>query len=88
MVGNLGLFQLSRRYANPFDVSPTRSTQKAIITDSARGTETAIDAIFSRNRLSGGSAVALTTISSGGPSGPAVPPRAPTGISLGLGMGL
>ena len=52
VVGNLGLFQLSRRYANPFDVSPTRSTQKPLITDAARGTEQAIDAIFSTGRMS------------------------------------
>lgn len=50
VIGNLGLFQLSQRYSNPFDVSPSRSTQKPIITDAARGTELAIDAIFGAPR--------------------------------------
>tara|TARA_Y100000389_G_scaffold156191_1_gene157014 strand:- start:23 stop:1150 length:1128 start_codon:yes stop_codon:yes gene_type:complete len=86
VVGNLGLFQLSRRYANPFDVSPSRSTQKPIITNAARGTETAIDAIFSRNRLPGGGSVTTLAVVPGGQGG--VAPRAPAGISLGLGMGL
>jgi hypothetical protein len=52
VVANFGLFQVSRRYANPFDVRRARSTQKPLITDATRGTEQAIDAIFARKRIS------------------------------------
>lgn len=85
VIGNLGLFQLSQRYSNPFDVSPTRSTQKPIITDAARGTEIAIDAIFGaiRNNAEG-----LKALSGGG--GGTLPPLvtggAPQAISFSLGM--
>ena len=50
VIANFGLFQVSQRYANPFDVRRARSTQKPLITDAARGTEQAIDAIFARRR--------------------------------------
>lgn len=50
VVANLGLFQVSRRYQNPFDIRRAKSTQKPLITDASIGTEKAIDAIFSRRR--------------------------------------
>ena len=52
VVANLGLFQVSQRYQNPFDIRRAKSTQKPLITDAAIGTEKAIDAIFSRRRPS------------------------------------
>ena len=52
VIANFGLFQVSQRYANPFDIRRARSTQKPLITDAARGTEQAIDAIFARKRMS------------------------------------
>ena len=52
VIANFGLFQVSQRYANPFDIRRARSTQKPLITDAARGTEQAIDAIFARKRIS------------------------------------
>jgi len=50
VIANFGLFQVSQRYANPFDIRRARSTQKPLITDATRGTEQAIDAIFARKR--------------------------------------
>lgn len=50
VVANLGLFQVSRRYQNPFDIRRAKSTQKPLITDASIGTEKAIDAVFSRRR--------------------------------------
>lgn len=78
VIGNLGLFQLSQRYSNPFDVSPSRSTQKPIITDAARGTEVAIDAIFGASRTNGDSLKAL--------GGAGVAPGPTQSISFSLGM--
>lgn len=52
VIANFGLFQVSQRYGNPFDIRRARSTQKPLITDAARGTEQAIDAIFARKRMS------------------------------------
>jgi hypothetical protein len=52
VVANLGLFQVSQRYQNPFDIRRAKSTQKPLITDASIGTEKAIDAIFSRRRPS------------------------------------
>jgi hypothetical protein len=76
VIGNLGLFQLSRRYANPFDVSPTRSTQKPLITDAARGTEVAIDAIFGAPRtIKGADGIKAFSVA-----------NAPQEISLSLGL--
>ena len=80
VIGNLGLFQLSRRYANPFDVSPSRSTQKPIITDAARGTEIAIDAIFGAARANADGLKALGNPPPSGIPGPTQP------ISFSLGM--
>ena len=51
VIANFGLFQVSQRYANPFDIRRARSTQKPLITDATRGTEQAIDAIFARKRI-------------------------------------
>ena len=76
VVGNLGLFQLSRRYANPFDVSPSRSTQKPIITDGARGTEIAIDAIFAKESGDNPDMPALQGVAA----------AQPTQFSIGLGL--
>ena len=50
VIANFGLFQVSQRYANPFDIRRSRSTQKPLITDATRGTEQAFDAIFARKR--------------------------------------
>lgn len=80
VIGNLGLFQLSQRYSNPFDVSPSRSTQKPIITDAARGTEIAIDAIFGAARANADGLKALGGPPAGGIPGPTQP------ISFSLGM--
>ena len=49
-VTNLGLFQISQRYQNPFDIRRSKSTQKPLITNATIDTEKAIDAIFSRSR--------------------------------------
>ena len=74
IVTNFGIWQISERYANPFNVSVKSSTQKPLISEAARGTEIAIDGVFGRKR--GGvvtsGAGAVTT----------------TGLSIGLGMGL
>ena len=51
VIANFGLFQVSQRYANPFDIRRAHSTQKPLITDATRSTEQAIDAIFARKRI-------------------------------------
>lgn len=58
VVANLGLFQVSQRYQNPFDIRRAKSTQKPLITDASIGTEKAIDAIFSRPRPAAGNGAA------------------------------
>jgi hypothetical protein len=74
IVTNFGIWQISEKYANPFTVSVKTSTQTPLISDSARGTEVAIDGVFGRKRLVGDGP--------GGGGGP-VPPS----LSFGLGLG-
>ena len=66
IVTNFGIWQISEKYANPFNVSVKTSTQEPLISDGARGTEVAIDGVFGRKRLQGD-----------GPGAGAGPPGAP-----------
>ncbi len=77
IVTNFGIWQISEKYANPFNVSVKTSTQKPLISDGARGTEVAIDGVFGRKRLQGDGPGAVA-----GPSGA----PAPTSLSFGLGL--